>query len=95
MFPRRYTLYKQPIQTETLAIVQYLYHEGYNALPTVIIERCIPKQLELPCIYDYETNELHEGLDACIAYYEQNTSIVDLAAKATAFKEANPSYRIH
>jgi hypothetical protein len=37
-----YVLYKNPIQLETLHIVQYLYQENVHFLPSIIIERSYP-----------------------------------------------------
>lgn len=91
----RYTLYKHPIQTDTLAIVQYLYHNGIFMLPTVIIEKNHPRNITLPAIYDHYRNELFEGIDECAKFYEGYTGLCGLLDAALAFKASNPDYRIH
>lgn len=91
----RYTLYKNPIQTDTLAIVQYLYHNNIFLLPTVIIEKNHPRNLVLPAIYDHYCNELFEGIDECVRFYENYTGITQLLDNALSFKAANPDFHIY
>lgn len=46
-----YTLYKNPIQLDTLYIVQYLHYNKINFLPSIIIERNYPQFItDLPTI---------------------------------------------
>lgn len=89
-----YTLYKNPIQMETLAIVQYLYHNNIFILPTVIVERNHPDGIILPAIYDHKLNTLYEGIDECVKYYEIRSGISNLLENAQMFKEQNPQFRI-
>lgn len=91
----RYTLYKNPIQTDTLAIVQYLYHNDIFMLPTVIIEKNHPHGIELPAIYDHLCNELYEGIDECVRFYETYTGMTGTLDAALAFKAAHPDFHIY
>lgn len=90
----RYTLYKQPIQLETLHVVRYLYHSGIYILPTVIVEHGHPPNITLPSIYHHDTNELYEGLEECIRFYEKISGVSDVMNLANAFHESNPEYTI-
>lgn len=94
MLPQ-YTLYKEPVQTDTLAIVRYLYSQGIVLFPTVIVERNHPSGISLPAIYEYSTNTLYEGLDECVRFYEEHSGCIDLFMKANRFHSDNPDYRIH
>ena len=89
-----YLLYKQPVQPETLCIVQYLNSIGSGMLPRICIERNHPPWAKaLPSIAD-ERGDVHVGLDACVAYYERRSGVVGLLAKSRAFKDARPDYRV-
>lgn len=88
-----YILYKQPIQLETLHIVQYLHHQQITLLPTAIVERNHPPHITaLPSIQTL--TELHIGLDRVVNWYEQQTGITDLLKKAIEWKNENPKYTI-
>jgi len=88
-----YVLYKNPIQLETLHIVQYLYQENVHFLPSIIIERSYPIFVtNLPTIL-YNDN-LYIGLDECIKLFETYSGIDNLLQKSNEFKILNPKYTI-
>jgi hypothetical protein len=93
----QYTLYKNPIQLDTLAIVQYLHSLGVRADPSRCIERCHPAWVtQLPTILDHVTFEMFEGLRECERFYERISGRgPGLLLEALAFKAAHPEYRIH
>lgn len=91
----RYTLYKKPCQYETLAIIQYLYHNDIFVLPTVIVEHNHPKHIELPSIYDHRANILYQGIEECLLFFEAKTNMTNLYNESIQFKENNPSFQIH
>jgi hypothetical protein len=89
-----YTLYKAPIQTDTLWIVRYLHHLGKSAEPNCIIERNYPIWVaELPSIEDSNGNR-YIGLDKCISYYESVFNVSRLQEKSIKFREEKPVYTI-
>ena len=88
-----YTLYKNPIQLETLYIVQYLHSKNISFLPSMIIERNYPEFVtELPTIY-YK-NKMYKGLEEVISLYENISGIENILEKAMEFKKQNPKYTI-
>jgi hypothetical protein len=91
-----YVLYKNPVQLDTLEIVQYLHSQGYkNVAPSCCIERNHPSwATRLPAI---ETMDGHRfvGLEACVKYWEKVHGEASLLYNAHMFKLANPEYRIH
>ena len=90
-----YTLFKNPIELDTLYIVQYLHSLGINMVPIIIIERSHPATVvELPCIFDHVSGSYHNGLKACVHYYEKKSDESSLLERAHAFKLVNPDYRI-
>lgn len=89
-----YILYKQPIQLETLYIVQYLHSRGIHLLPSMIVERNYPANVtELPTIV-YEQIQ-YNGLDQVVSLYESISGIDNLLEKSKEFKKQNPTYTIH
>jgi hypothetical protein len=91
-----YVLYKNPVQLETLEIVQYLHSQRYvKAEPLCCIERNHPAwATKLPSI-ETVYGDRYVGLNECIAYYEKTYKEPDLKNKAHKFKLTNPDYRIH
>lgn len=88
----KYILYKNPVQFETLAIVQYLYSLGIDMRPNVILEQGHPKEcVVLPSIMDVSNNMYYSGLEECIAFFETHTGMTDLLAKAQQFKSTASS----
>jgi hypothetical protein len=91
-----YILYKNPVQMETLSIVQYLHSEGILFLPKAIFERGYPQEIsKLPSIYDLTEKKLYHGIEEVIKYYEKKTKIKKLLKKANDFKVKNPDYKIN
>jgi hypothetical protein len=92
-----YILYKNPIQNDTLAIVQYIHHQtGQNIGTRVCIERNYPSDItELPSIR--ENGKIHTGLSECIQYFSQISGLpaATLYQNSCQFKRDNPEYRIH
>lgn len=90
-----YILYKNPIQLDTLAIVQYLHSCGCHAQPKYCIERGHPAWVtELPSI-ETDGGQRYVGLDQCIQFYEHVSGRSDLLKDALAFKETKRDFRIH
>lgn len=90
-----YILYKHPVQLDTLFVVQYLHHLGYDILPEYCIERNHPSwATDLPSIETIQ-GDRYIGLDECISFYETQTNQTDLLQRSSAFKQSNPNYRIH
>ena len=88
-----YTLYKNPIQLETLYIVQYLHYKNIMFLPSIIIERNYPQFVtELPTI-NYK-NKIYNGLVEIISLYENISGIDNILEKAIEFKTQHPKYTI-
>ena len=88
-----YILYKNPVQLETLHIVQYLHSQNITFLPNVIIERNYPSYVtELPTIL--YNRKLYIGIDICIKLYETYSGIDNILEKADEFKRLNPTYTI-
>lgn len=88
-----YTLYKNPIQLDTLYIVQYLHYNKIVFLPNKIIERNFPQFVtNLPTVvYD---NCIYDGLSNVISLYEKMSGIDHILEKAMEFKKQNPTYTI-
>lgn len=93
----QYTLYKNPVQLDTLAIVQFLHSIGVRAEPSRCIERCHPAWVtQLPSIMDDTTGEVFVGLHECERFFEQMSGRgPGLLMDALAFKAEHPEYRIH
>ena len=88
-----YTLYKNPVQLDTLYIVQYLHSKNIIFLPSIIIERNYPQFVtELPTII-YK-NKIYNGLVENISLYETISGIDNILEKAIEFKNQNPKYTI-
>jgi hypothetical protein len=88
-----YILYKNPIQLDTLYIVQYLWSINIHFLPESIIERNHPPFVtNLPTIV--YNNHIYSGLPEVISFYEKISGIENLLEKATEFKNQNPKYTI-
>lgn len=88
-----YTLYKNPIQLETLYIVQYLHSRNITFLPSIIIERNYPAFVtELPTIY--YNHRFYKGLEEVISLYEHISGIDNVLEKAVEFKKQYPKYTI-
>ena len=92
----QYTLFKNPVQLDTLAIVQYLHSCGVQAEPAQCIERCHPAWVtQLPSIEDHTTGERFVGLIECERFYERLSGKgPGLLTRALAFKADHPEYRI-
>jgi hypothetical protein len=89
-----YYLFKNPIQLETLHIVQYLHYNNIHLLPSIIIERNYPSTItQLTSIM--HANKLYSGLDEVLSFYESMSGISNIAEKATAFKQQHPTYTIN
>lgn len=89
-----YVLYKNPIQTDTLAIVQYLNSLGIKLLPAYCIELNHSSWVvELPSIEVFGGRR-YIGLRECIGFYESVSGERNLLKKALEFKEKNPGYKI-
>lgn len=89
-----YTLYKGPIQLDTLAIVQYLHSRGIALQPGLIVERNYPNYVtQLPSIL--YMGQIYSGVQQVVAFYESMSGISNLLVLATDFKRNNPTYRIH
>jgi hypothetical protein len=90
----KYILYKEPISLDILYLIQYLYSQGIDFRPNVIIERNFPEDItQLPTVR-YENN-LYSGLDQIVKFYEECSDIPNLLQKAKQFKEENPNYTIN
>jgi hypothetical protein len=88
-----YILYKNPIQLETLYIVQYLNYNNIDFLPNIIIEKNYPNFVKnLPTIY-YK-NKFYNGLEEVISLYENISGIDNILQKAIEFKNKHPKYTI-
>ena len=90
-----YTLYKNPIQTDTLMLVRYLHFLGKRtAVPSGIVERSFPSWVvELPSIETHEGARF-VGLEDCIAFLEALAGLHELWSRAQEFALANPEYRV-
>lgn len=112
--PRRfpaYVLYKLPIQTETLSIVQYLHHEAphLRQRPFACVERNHPdwiaNAMSLPAIEVLDDPHLYNagtrmrtrysGLQECVDFFETYSGVSNLTRRASDFKRDNPFYRIN
>lgn len=92
---REYILFKQPIQYETLSIVQYLHSVGRTILPKYCIERNHPEWItELPSIFVPETSEHYSGLERCVCFFEEESGMKGLLEESKRFKQKYPNYRI-
>ena len=90
-----YDLFKEPIQVETLHIVQYLYSMGIDARPLCIFERNhAAEATELPTIHARETDEWFVGLDECVRFYSRLSGIEDVVVRAAEFKSRAGEFRI-
>lgn len=88
-----YVLYKNPIQINTLYIVQYLHYNKINFLPSIIIERNYPHFItELPTII--YNNNIYSGLNEVVSLYENISGINNILEKSIEFKKQNPKYTI-
>lgn len=93
----RYSLFKNPLQMDTLAIVQYLNSIGIKLLPEQIIEsnweKIDSRIVRVPSITT--TGRIYLGLIEVIDFYEEKSGIKNLLVKAEQFKKENPNYRIN
>lgn len=91
-----YVLYKNPIQYETLHIVQYLHSLGINLCPKYCIECNYPDWVTIqPSIFVPTTGTRYIGLQECLMFYENESSICNILEESTKFKKEHPGYRIH
>jgi hypothetical protein len=90
-----YVLYKNPIELDTLYIVQYLNYVGFKLLPMKCIERNHPSWVtDLPSIKTIK-GDMYIGLRECLIFYETESNISNLQYKAKSFKEKYPDYKIN
>jgi hypothetical protein len=95
MDPTSYTLFKAPVQSDTLAIVHYLHSLGKaGVLPRACVERNWPAWvLQLPSIETCDGRRF-VGLHACTAFFESAHDVPHVLASALAFKAQHPGYRV-
>jgi hypothetical protein len=90
-----YILYKNPIQLDTLHIVQYLHSIDINIIPKYCIERNHPKWVaELPSI-ETSNGQKYIGINACIHFYTRVSNIENIMEKTETFIKKYPEYRIN
>jgi len=90
-----YILYKNPIQYDTLYIVQYLHYLGIILKPQYCIERNYPSWVtSLPSIYVSNNDKKYIGLEECIKFFQQESGVNNVLYKSNEFKKLNPEYRI-
>ncbi len=86
----KYVLYKNPIQLDTLACVQYLFSKGIDARPSYIVERNYPTFCtDLPTIKS-ENGDCYIGLFQCLGFYKEQSgleSITKLNYQVNKFKK--------
>ena len=88
-----YTLYKNPIQPDTLDIVHFLKSEGIALQPDVIVEREHPPEvLPLPSIVDTDKKLLYRGLEGCVQFYEERSGIQGILQRARQWRTHNPDH---
>ena len=89
-----YTLFKHPVQPDTLALVRFLASIGIRLLPIMCIERNHPPWAiaNLPCIED-SSGRRYVGYTECVLFMEKVSGVQDLHEKAQLFVLANPTYR--
>jgi hypothetical protein len=94
----RYTLFKNPIQMDTLAMVQYLHYKGIDLIPEMTIESnwsvMDHRISQIPSISTEDRN-VYLGINEIIKFYEEKSCIKNLLEKSLKFKEENPDYRIN
>ncbi len=72
----RYTLYKDPADVSLLRVIETLLrNHDISILPSVIVQHGHPRNIDLPAIYEYSTNELHEGHEACMDFYAKHSGV--------------------
>ena len=92
----RYTLFKNPIQLDTLAVIQYLHHLGKDLRPSQIIERNHADWVtHLPSIRDERTGLKYIGIENCVKFWEHNSQQEGLLQRSLAWKTSNPRYRVN
>jgi hypothetical protein len=89
-----YTLFKNPIQENTLGIVRFLHANGIILMPQMCIERNHPEWVvDLPCI-ETKNGDRYIGFDECVRFYEEQSKITNIVACAKEFKTINQPYII-
>jgi hypothetical protein len=88
-----YVLYRLPSDDDTLLVddmIKYLQHVGINAKPIFIYEERFPSWMKVfPCIVDMYEN-LFQGMDEVIKYYETVYGIDNILQKTLNFKDTTP-----
>jgi hypothetical protein len=91
----RHALSKNPVQTDTLDVVRFLYKAGFDARAECVFERAHPSwAVALPAIKDLTTGRVYQGFSGCLQFYEEATGIANLDTRARAFKDEAPLYAI-
>lgn len=91
-----YTLYKHPIQDDTLAIVRYIDHKKYMGVPIICVERNHGiEDNALPAIHDHDTDVWYYGIDNVVSFYQKMTGLKDILHRAMKFHKRHPDYVIH
>lgn len=92
----RYTLFKNPVQLDTLAVIQYLHHLGKDLRPSSVIERNHADWVtELPSIKDEGSGSTYIGINDCMKFWEEHSQTTNLLHSALSWKAFNPNYRIY
>ena len=91
-----YTLFKKPVQLDTLAVIQYLHHLGKDFRPSKIIERNHADWVtQLPSIRDEQTGLKYIGLENCVNFWERSSQQKGLLQRSLSWKASNPQYRVN
>lgn len=75
-------------------IVRYMYFINIDIRPFIIIERNIPKHINiLPTIFI--DNQYVCGINTIIKYFEDKYNVFNLLENSNKFYKCNPEYRIN
>lgn len=91
-----YILYKNPIQLDTLAIIQYVHNINKDvSMPKYIYERNYPLNIKvLPTIYLIDKDKYYEGIDEIIEFYKYWVPLLTYD-EVCKWKNNNKNYRIN